>query len=57
MRSTKIQIKAIWEIFALHFMKEDSIWLLGSKNTIKTHYIVFCWIVTFLVVAFYDGNK
>jgi hypothetical protein len=31
MRLTRIQIKAIWEVFALHFMKEDSIWLFGSR--------------------------
>jgi len=31
MRLSRIQIKAIWEVFLLHFMKEDSIWLFGSR--------------------------
>ena len=31
MRLSRIQIKAIWEVFLLLFMKEDSIWLFGSR--------------------------
>jgi hypothetical protein len=31
MRLTKMQITAIREIFVVYFMKEDKIWLFGSR--------------------------
>ena len=32
MRLTKKQIKAIWDVFSLHFIKVDSIWFLSSRT-------------------------